>query len=133
MGVIKTYLGEVTDQSNQARAMSFLALVWQVGSIGEIQPFLFIHSLIQFVAGPICGGFFSQPTLQYDWFPPDVAGGFFHTFPFLLPNLLGALLTSVAFFLAWFYLPESRPKTGCIPTKFPFFDVCEYSFSFALL
>jgi len=41
-----------------------------------------------------------------------MAGGFFHKYPFLLPNLLGSVITIVAFVLAWFYLPETRPIAG---------------------
>lgn len=34
LGVYKTYLGEITDASNQAKAFSFLGMSYGVGSIG---------------------------------------------------------------------------------------------------
>jgi MFS family permease len=96
LGVVKTYLGEVTDKTNQARAISFLSLSWGIGSI----------------VGPLAGGFLSQPTLKYDWWPDNILHGLLHTYPFLLPSLITSLITVVAFIMVYFFLPETLPRTG---------------------
>ena len=35
-GVVKTYLGELTDSTNQAKIFGYMGFTWGLGSIGEI-------------------------------------------------------------------------------------------------
>jgi len=49
IGIIKSYLGKVTDSSNSSHAMALLSGAWSFGTI----------------MAPMIGGFFSNPADQY--------------------------------------------------------------------
>ncbi|KZO92825.1 member of major facilitator superfamily multidrug-resistance, DHA1 sub-family [Calocera viscosa TUFC12733] len=85
----KCVLGEVTDPTNQARAFSFLSPAWAVGSI----------------LAPIIGGFLSKPAESF----PNIFGNvqLFKTFPYALPCIAGAVLTSSGLFVGIFVLKEA--------------------------
>ena len=88
IGVAKSYLAEICDNSNMARGFSILGL-----TVG----------LARFVA-PITGAYLASPVEQW----PDVfVGTIFETFPYLLPCLVGALICAVSFFSALVSLRES--------------------------
>ena len=73
IGVAKTYMSEICDDSNQARGMAIIAAQ---GGLGRL-------------TGPAVGGFLADPAAQY----PALKGiAFFMTFPYALPCLVGALL-----------------------------------------
>lgn len=89
IGVIKTYLAEITDDTNKAKAFSLIALVAGAGRI----------------VGPIIGGFLSQPAIKY----PNLMSkdSFFGRHPYSLPCLIAALISFTSFALGYFWLPES--------------------------
>ncbi|GAA5986579.1 hypothetical protein JCM10908_003809 [Rhodotorula pacifica] len=89
VAVIKSMLGEVTDESNQARAFSFLPLAWSVGS----------------VIGPLLGGYLSHPAERF----PSLFGhsAFFQANPYALPCLIGALFPFFGALLGIFCLEET--------------------------
>ncbi|CAM9674846.1 unnamed protein product, partial [Ectocarpus sp. 6 AP-2014] len=61
---------------------------------------------ISMVIGTGIGGLLAQPALHYPtFFSPT---GLFAMYPFLLPNLVGAVLSVFALFLVIFYLPETK-------------------------
>ncbi|EWC43602.1 hypothetical protein DRE_01489 [Drechslerella stenobrocha 248] len=82
VGILRTVVAElVPERELQPQAFSLLPLVWSIGSI----------------AGPIIGGFLSEPARKYPTiFPP---GGFFDRHPFALPNLFtaGVLFNALVF------------------------------------
>ncbi|KAK6338713.1 hypothetical protein TWF696_009525 [Orbilia brochopaga] len=82
VGILRTVVAElVPERELQPQAFSLLPLVWSIGSI----------------AGPILGGFLSEPAKKYPtMFPP---GGFFDRHPFALPNLFtaGILFNTLVF------------------------------------
>lgn len=91
VGVTKTALAELTDETNQARAFSFIGIATGLGR----------------VVGASLGGVLAQPATQY----PSVFGGvwFFTTFPFLLPTIGLALVTAVTWILSCAFLRETLP------------------------
>lgn len=92
VGVVKTYCGEILDDSNQARGMSLFGLV---GGMGRF-------------IGPALGGFLSNPRSWYDEQVPN----FIELFPFFIPPALCALSCFAVFLAAYFYLPETLENPG---------------------
>jgi len=89
--VAKTYLGEVTDKSNQASAFSWFATSWGAGII----------------LGPLAGGLLSQTSTKYPKWPSWLLKDFLARFPFLLPNVVCAVISLVILVLIYFYLVET--------------------------
>jgi len=94
VGIIKTYLAEITDSSNQSAAFGYYGLAWGLGS----------------VVGPMLGGFLSQPADKYASFPKGFLDGLFVKYPFLLPNVAISGILLITTILSWFYLVETRRK-----------------------
>ena len=95
IGVSKTYIAEILDESNSHVGMSVFGVV---GGIGR-------------TIGPVIGGFLSTPAAQY----PVFKGTVFDTFPFALPSLTVAVSCIVVFGLAYVELQETlhfRVKKG---------------------
>ncbi len=91
VGVARTYLGELVDSSNEAKAFGILASTFSLG--------LFI--------GPTLGGTLAYPAR---WYPKTFEGTIFDVHPFLLANLSYACLAVAALFLGFCALPESRAQ-----------------------
>jgi len=92
VGVVKTYISEVTDCTNRAKALLYLGIC---GGVGR-------------VAGPVIGGFFARPEFGGPLLERD--------FPYLLPNLLSALLSMLGAIGGYFLLPETldpQPRASC--------------------
>ncbi|KAL0482335.1 peptide/nitrate transporter [Acrasis kona] len=99
-GIFKTYLGEITDKSNQARAFSMIGLSFGIGN----------------VFGPIISGFAARPHIQY----PNLfvrlsntpvlssIAQLFTTFPYLFLNLIVFLVNLIGLILAIFFLKETN-------------------------
>jgi len=89
IGVVKTYLSEITDKSNVTKGFSIFGLCWGTGLI----------------IGPTIGGFLSQPTVKAPHiFPP---GSLLDQFPYLLPCLFSCLITLIGLVVGFFYLKET--------------------------
>jgi len=89
-GVVKTYLGELVDRTNEARGFSFLAVCFSLG--------LFI--------GPMLGGQLVDVAV---WWPTVFRGTAFERHPYLLPNLIYALFAGASWLLGFCLLPETLP------------------------
>ena len=104
ISVTKTYLGEVVDKTNEAKAFNSLSMCFRGG--------LFI--------GPILGGPLVYPAT---WAPSIFAGTIFEQRPFLLPNLTYAMCAAVAWILGAAFLEETLPKSKrdasscCLPPR----------------
>lgn len=85
-GVVSTVLGEITDRSNQASTFSWLPIVYGIGGI----------------TGPIIGGTLVNTTL-------------FASHPYLLPNLICALVLLLDLVMSAFLLDESLAYMQDLP------------------
>jgi len=96
-GVVSTVLGEITDKSNQSSAFSFLPVLYSLGSI----------------VGPIIGGLLAEPAQKW----PGVFGSiaWFHDYPFLLPNLIAAVILLLDLVVVAFFLQESLKEAAQMP------------------
>ena len=95
IGVSKTYIAEILDETNSHVGMSVFGVV---GGIGR-------------TIGPVIGGFLSTPADHYKIFK----GTIFETFPFALPSLTVALSCLIVFSMAYMELQETlkyRVKKG---------------------
>ncbi|KAF0977036.1 hypothetical protein FDP41_003689 [Naegleria fowleri] len=96
IGTIKTYLGEITDKTNQARAFSFVGISFAIGSI----------------LGPLIG-LLARPNIQYPnimSMTPQIVQNFLNLFPYFLPNLFVATCSFIGFLIAYFKLEETNPR-----------------------
>lgn len=92
IGVIQTMVGELVKKpEHEPRAYSVMPFVWSIGTI----------------IGPCIGGTFADPYTSWpNAFPK---GGVFERFPYLLPNLICALLLGVSIILGFLLLEETHP------------------------
>lgn len=91
IGIVKTYLREITDHTNQPRAFSILGTIYPIG----------------YMIGPLIGGFLSRPAQK---FPLLFNNFIFTTFPYLLPNILLAGIAFIGFITGIFFLSESNQR-----------------------
>ena len=88
IGVTKTYLGLITDETNEAQAFGFLALCWGAGGI----------------LGPAIGGLLSQPSDKYpSLFPKE---SIWEEYPFLLPCLVTSAIPGSGVMMALLFMKE---------------------------
>jgi MFS family permease len=85
LGVVKTYIAEVTDDSNRGKALMVLSVAGGLGRVG----------------GNAMGGLLARPTF---------GGPIFQHYPYLLPNLVSAILSFVGTVLAVLWLKETLPE-----------------------
>jgi MFS family permease len=98
MAAIKTVVSEISDETNEARTMGFVIGMWGWG----------------FLVSPVVSGALSDPVKQY----PNLyilqegtfAGDVMRSFPFLLPNLLGALMCLVSIIFIKMFINETLHK-----------------------
>lgn len=90
VGILRTVVAElVPERELQPQAFSLLPLTWSIGSI----------------AGPIIGGFLSEPAKNYPAIFPQ--GGFFDRHPFALPNMFTAAILFMALVFGTLFLEET--------------------------
>lgn len=91
IGVIKSMLAELTDETNMARGFSLIPVIWALG--GTI--------------GPLIGGVLSRPQ---DRWPNAFSHPFWAEFPYFLPCVGTATYTLISFILTAFFLKETVPS-----------------------
>lgn len=84
VGVVSTCLGELTDKSNQGKVFAYLPVVYGIGT----------------VIGPAMSGCLVREH-------PDRGDGLLSRFPFLLPNLVAALVLLADLVICVFFFKES--------------------------
>ncbi|KAF3170092.1 hypothetical protein EYR41_001880 [Orbilia oligospora] len=90
VGILRTVVAElVPERELQPQAFSLLPLTWSIGSI----------------AGPIIGGFLSEPAKNYPSIFPQ--GSFFDRHPFALPNIFTAAILFMALVFGTLFLEET--------------------------
>lgn len=90
-GVVKTYVGEVTQKSQQAKAFSLFALCFGLASC----------------VAPALGGFLQKPAERW---PGTFAGTPFETYPYLLPMSCAAALTTLGGVVGYLFVPETASQ-----------------------
>lgn len=88
VGVCKTYMGEILDDSNTAKGMSLFGVI---GGIGR-------------TVGAILGGFLAMPADNY---PSVFKNTIFDTYPFSLPCIVIAINCILIFIMSYFHLTET--------------------------
>ncbi|KAF8305059.1 MFS general substrate transporter [Clavulina sp. PMI_390] len=100
VGVVKTMLGELTDESNRARAFSLFPTTWIVGA----------------TMGPLVGGALEHPAERFPAiFGPEKAR-LWTTYPYLLPCLLASIFCSLMFLVGWAFLRETLSPSHPAPS-----------------
>ncbi|KAJ2819963.1 hypothetical protein FBU31_005365 [Coemansia sp. 'formosensis'] len=99
VAVIKSVLAEISDDTNRARMMALLPLVWNVGS----------------VTGSAIGGIFADPARMF----PGIFGGnkLFILFPYLLPCLIGSSVTLLGLMVGLFVVKETLVKKSSLVSE----------------
>lgn len=97
IGVSRTYMGEILDDSNTAKGM---ALFGVIGGFGR-------------TIGPIIGGFLALPADHYPIFKNTV----FEIYPFSLPCIVVAFYCIVILIMSFFCLTETLPSKRSLKRK----------------
>ena len=87
----ETYVGEVTQKSQQAKAFSLFALCFGLASC----------------VAPAIGGFLQKPATRW---PGTFAGTPFETYPYLLPMSCAAALTTLGGVVGYLFVPETASQ-----------------------
>ncbi|KAL7720899.1 Major facilitator superfamily (MFS) profile domain-containing protein [Entamoeba marina] len=90
IGVVKTYMAELSDDSNRAQTFNLMGLMWAIGS----------------VVGSFLGGILYNPTTNLS----SIFGGIriFETFPALLPQIADFMFSIITFIFAYLFLKENN-------------------------
>ena len=91
LAVARAYIGDVSTPSQLTTRMGLIGAAFGLG----------------FTIGPFIGGELSNPAERWDIFVDTV----FETYPYLLPCIAAGGLSLVSLIYAYFYLPESLPKS----------------------
>ncbi len=91
-GVISTCLGEITDRSNQAKAFTYLPVIYGIGAI----------------TGPLVGGVLVNNRTSPDGSSPS--------YPYLPPNIVSASLLMIDFVVTALFLEESLEGARDLPS-----------------
>ncbi|KAJ3998872.1 major facilitator superfamily domain-containing protein [Lentinula boryana] len=86
-GVIKSMMGEITDETTIAQAMALMPVIWNTGA----------------TVGPVIGGWLSNP---HEQFPSLFRGSFWVTYPYALPCFVVAIYCAGTFLVTFLYLEE---------------------------
>jgi MFS family permease len=89
LGVIKSFLTEITDETNRGKGFAYLSLSMSIGAI----------------LGPLAGGLLSQPAEKYKICRGNV---FLETFPFVLPCMLCCVFTISAALCTWWLMIDTK-------------------------
>ncbi|KAG9087322.1 hypothetical protein FS749_002997, partial [Ceratobasidium sp. UAMH 11750] len=92
VAVIKSVMGEITDETNQGAAFAYLPLCWSTGAL----------------IAPALGGFLSHPAERYPSIFSSIS--LLRKYPFFLPCLAGASLSTIGLIAAVLFLEESLVK-----------------------
>ena len=92
IGVMKSYLTEITDDTNRAKAFSLLPLSWGLGA----------------TIAPIAGGILYKPAERYP--QHFAADGLFAKFPYLLPILVGILMQTIVLILILMFMKNDHER-----------------------
>ncbi|KAG2393750.1 hypothetical protein C9374_007281 [Naegleria lovaniensis] len=98
LGVTKSYLTEITDGTNRGKAFSIVGVTFGLAA----------------VLGPLIGGVFSRPNVQYPEFMklfPEWVQYWCDVFPYIIPNVMVTILGLISVVLGYFYLEETNKES----------------------
>ncbi|KAI6038822.1 major facilitator superfamily domain-containing protein [Pisolithus marmoratus] len=90
VGVMKSIIGEITDNTNMAQAFALLPIVFSVGTS----------------IAPLYGGGLAKP---HERWPEIFSGPFWVQYPYFLPCVISASSAALSFFITASFLVESLP------------------------
>jgi len=94
VGVLKSFLTEITDETNRGTGFSYMSTAWSLGCI----------------VAPLAGGLLCRPAIKYPYaFASD---GFFGEFPYVLPCLLCTIFSLLSSLMCFMFMAESRRGIG---------------------
>ncbi|KAI6145800.1 MFS general substrate transporter [Pisolithus tinctorius] len=91
IGVMKSVIGEITDDTNMAQAFVLIPIVFSTGAS----------------IAPLFGGGLAKP---HDHWPELFSGSFWIRYPYFLPCLVSASFAAFSFFITALLLEESLPS-----------------------
>lgn len=94
LGIIKTYLTEITDDTNRVNGFAYMSLASQIGNI----------------MGPMAGGMLCDPVRQYPQYFSETS--VFATHPYLLPCLVCISMNLIAALVTTIFMRETRWEAG---------------------
>jgi hypothetical protein len=106
LGVIKSMIAEITDETNVARGFSLMPMARAFGYIIGLGIFYTTVVLLLIFgrpASPFIGGILSRPQ---DRWPDHFSHPFWGEYPYFLPCLVAAVYALVALILSTMYLKE---------------------------
>jgi Major Facilitator Superfamily len=93
LGVLKSFLTEITDESNRGAGFSYMSVAWALGTI----------------IAPLAGGLLCNPADKYPKYFSDT--GLFGIHPYLLPCLICVIFNVVTALVCQLFMVETRqPK-----------------------
>ncbi|KIM27572.1 hypothetical protein M408DRAFT_330004, partial [Serendipita vermifera MAFF 305830] len=93
IAVIQTMLAELTDSTNESKAMPLVSVTWSIG----------------IVLGPLLGGTLAHPAER--WPASPLNNAWFRKYPYSLPCSVGALFGLGALIIAYNYLGETWKRS----------------------
>uniref|UniRef100_A0A7S1CJE9 Major facilitator superfamily (MFS) profile domain-containing protein n=1 Tax=Bicosoecida sp. CB-2014 TaxID=1486930 RepID=A0A7S1CJE9_9STRA len=104
LGVVKTLLSEVCDDSNRARGFAILG----------------INGGLARIFGPAVGGFLADPASKWEAFDTPL----WRQYKYLLPCVVVACLGFIALIGTWMWLEETRPASELRPLPLTLTPAC---------
>jgi MFS family permease len=113
IGVLKSIMGEITDDTNAAQGLALIPIVWSTGStIGYVLPcpqdYPCINNSASFSFSPLIGGVLARPAETWERFN----WGLWREFPYFLPCATAAAISLTAFFAGFLWLKEVSVMKG---------------------
>lgn len=109
VGIMKSVMAELTDESNLARAYAYQPIAWSTGgTLGCV-----LHSCIpsrhlteDFARRPLIGGTLSRPADRFPWL--FGRSTFLKEYPYFLPCAIPATFSATAWLVTFCFLKEVR-------------------------
>ncbi|KAI6030874.1 major facilitator superfamily domain-containing protein [Pisolithus orientalis] len=108
VGVLKSVIGEITDNTNMAQAFALIPVAFTVGaSIAYVNSFPRpLGAKSPNLDNPLYGGSLGRP---HDYWPELFSGSFWVQYPYFLPCVVSASFAAFSFFITALFLKESLP------------------------
>lgn len=90
LGVLKSFLTEITDESNRGAGFSYMSVAWALGTI----------------IAPLAGGLLCNPAVKYPKYFEET--GLFGIYPYLLPCLICVVFNVVTALVCQLFMIETR-------------------------